>query len=563
MSAPTVSTPPVPFRSLTPRLPGRIIIGVALTAIVVTRVLMRLEEPPRPFNDVALCNLVTMGLGFIILLTLWGWFSFRSTYPRLVRLLGLLSPIVPIVIFAPGVGVLRVEEVNGDMIPTRFAFRWTLRHDQALAQVETSPAAPAIDLKTTTPDDFPQFLGPARSAWLPGPKLAREWKSQPPKLLWKKPIGAGWSAFAAVNGYAGTQEQRGESEWVACYEIATGNPVWGHSIIARHENPLGGIGPRATPTIHQGRVYTLGATGMLHCLDGGTGRVIWQEDLLARFGGGMTQAEFEGLVQWGYSGSPLIVDNLVVVPGGGKTAEAKNLVAFQAETGKVVWEATCPRPLGGTEQIAYASPALATVAGVRQILIVNEGTASGHDAATGQCLWSHEWPGHSNTDASSSQAVAVGEDRVLLSKAYSGGAELLRLTPAADSKELTLESVWKNPRVLQTKFTNLVIYQDHAYGLSEGILECVSLADGQRRWKRTRGRYGNGQILGVGDLLLVISEQGRLALVELNPAEFKELDTIQALDGKSWNNLCLYGNRLLLRNSQEAACYELPLEARQ
>src|SRR5262245_13110738 len=169
---------PKPFRSLTPRLPGRIIIGIALTAIVVIRMLMRLEEPPRPFNDVALCNLVTGGLGFIILLTLWGWFSFRSTYPRLVRLLGFLSPIVPIIIFAPVVGLLRVEEVNGDMIP-RFAFRWTARPDQVLAQVETSPAAPAIDLKTTTPDDFPQFLGPQRSEWLPGPKLAREWKTQP------------------------------------------------------------------------------------------------------------------------------------------------------------------------------------------------------------------------------------------------------------------------------------------------------------------------------------------------------------------------------------------------
>ena len=396
------------------------------------RLLMRLEEPPRPFNDVATCNLITLGLGFIAVLTAWVWVTFRSGFrgwcacscssARSCR--SSCSPLV---------GVLRLEEVNGDMVP-RFAFRWTPRHDQARgARSKRRPPRQAVDLKTTTPDDFPQFLGPNRNAGLPGRNSPASGQTQPPKLLWKQPIGAGWSAFAAVNGYAVTQEQRGDSEWVACYEIATGKPVWGHSITARHENPLGGIGPRATPTIHQGRVYTLGATGMLHCLDGATGNVIWQDDLLQRFGGGMTQVEFEALVQWGRSGSPLIVDDLVVVPAGGPAAEAKNLVAFNAETGKVVWESTCPRKLGGTEQISYASPALATVAGVRQILIVNEATASGHDPATGECLWSHEWPGHSNMDASSSQAVAVGADLVLLSKGYSVGAELLRLTPAAGS----------------------------------------------------------------------------------------------------------------------------------
>src|SRR5205807_4314259 len=152
-----------------------------------------------------------------------------------------------------------------------------------LGEWEASAAVP-IDLTTTTAEDFPHFLGPERSCWLPGPALARDWSTQPPKVIWKQPIGAGWSAFSAVNGYAVTMEQRGAEEWVTCYEIATGKPIWGHAIETRHENPMGGVGPRGTPTIHQGRVYALGATGILRCLDGATGKLLWSDDLRKRYG---------------------------------------------------------------------------------------------------------------------------------------------------------------------------------------------------------------------------------------------------------------------------------------
>src|SRR5262245_46574649 len=321
-----------------PLFPGwivRSIIGLALLAIVVMRLLMRLEDPPRPFSDVAFCNIMTLVLGFIAALTAWIWISFRSALPPLVKLLVRLSPVVLVALFAPFVGLLRLEEVNGDMIP-RFVPRWTPTHDRTLAEIAPpAAAAKTIDLKTTTEDDFPQFLGPQRSGWLPGPKLARDWAAQSPQLLWRRPIGAGWSAFAAVNGYAVTQEQRGDNEWVTCYEIATGKPVWGHATATRHENPMGGVGPRATPTIHQGRVYAMGATGVLTCLDGATGKVVWEDDLLLRYfptppeadrpndpaaaaeARKLQQAKFEYLVQWGRSGSPLIVKNLVVVPAGG------------------------------------------------------------------------------------------------------------------------------------------------------------------------------------------------------------------------------------------------------
>jgi outer membrane protein assembly factor BamB len=397
-----------------------------------------------------------------------------------------------------------------------------------------------------------------------GPELARDWSAEPPKLVWKQPIGAGWSGFAAVNDYAVTLEQRGADEWVTCYEIATGQPLWGHSIEGRHENPMGGVGPRGTPTIHQGRVYALGATGVLRCLDGRTGKLIWSDDLRARYE--LTAFADEALVQWGRAASPLIVDDLVVVPGGGPTGKAKNLVAFNSETGRLVWESENIKDNGAADQISYASPSLATLAGRRQILIVNESTASGHDPATGERLWTFPWPGGSSSFASASQAVAIDANHVLLSKGYSGGAELIELAASPDgtrsvpttegSGSITVASQWKMPRLLQTKFTNVVVRDGRAYGLSEGILECVELTTGQRKWKS--GRYGHGQILGVGDLLLVLSEQGELSLVELNAEAFHALGSMPVLEGKTWNTLCIYGKRLLVRNAQEAACYELP-----
>jgi outer membrane protein assembly factor BamB len=260
------------------------------------------------------------------------------------------------------------------------------------------------------------------------------------------------------------------------------------------------------------------------------------------------------MVMWGRAASPLIVDSFVVVPGGGKAR--KNLVAFDCETGSVAWEAENIKDDGTLDQISYPSPSLVTLAGRRQLVIGNESTVSGHDVDTGRSLWSFPWPGHSNGDACNSQAAFVDDQQLLLSKGYSGGAELIEVKQSSNGGDFTANSVWKVPRVLQTKFTNVVIHKGYAYGLSEEILECVDLADGKRKWKS--GRFGHGQVLGVGDLLLVLSEEGELSLVKLNPSKFVSHGSIQALEGKTWNNLCLYGKRLLVRNAQEAACFELP-----
>lgn len=496
--------------------------------------------------DRAIANILTLVGGFLAVMPVFVWFSCYSGYGRRLRQGVFYGTLLAI---GAAFACLKIASVSGELVPT-FRWRWEPAPDLALGAASPHPAAgeqaAGVDLATTTPDDFPQFLGPQRNCWLAGPKLDRDWAAHPPRLVWKQPIGAGWSAFSVVNGFALTLEQRGPEELVSCYEALTGKLRWSHGDQARHETTLGGIGPRSTPTIHEGRVYTLGATGILHCLEGATGQPRWTHNLLDEYG--LTPVTDLESVAWGRAASPLIVDDLVVVPAGGPAQGRQvSLVAYHKDTGERAWE-------GGDDQIAYASPALATLCGVRQILSVNEKTVTGHDPATGKVLWTFPWPGTSNQNASNSEAVAVGDDQVFISKGYNGGAALFKIQQQSTG-DWSAEPLWADMRVMKTKLTNVVIREGYVYGLSDGTLECIELSTGKRRWKK--GRYGHGQILGVDDVLLVLSEAGELFLVELTPEAHRELGHVPAIEGKTWNNPALYGNVLLVRNGEQAACFEL------
>jgi outer membrane protein assembly factor BamB len=435
---------------------------------------------------------------------------------------------------------------NGNTGIAGWRWRWGTKPDERLDAVD---AKPAVQLHwNTTPRDYPAFLGGKYWAEVEGVVIAPDWEKLRPKELWRKPVGAGWSGFAIVGRYAVTQEQRGERELVVCYDIETGEAVWSHADEARWDpsggGALGGVGPRATPTVHEGRVYSHGATGILNCIDAGTGELVWSRDTLEEY-----QVPN---IHWGKAGSPLIVDDQVVVSVGG--TDDHSLIAFRLSDGGEVWAA-------GKRRSSYATPVLAELAGVRQIVAVNEESVTAHDAASGAVLWEYPWPGNSDGNASASQPVPVGGDRIFLSKGYGVAAELIQVVHNADAAEgdeaWTAERVWKKP-VLRTKLGNVVIRDGFVYGIDDIDMECVELDTGKRQWKkRRRPELGHGQIILVGDKIVVLSESGELVLVEASPEAFKELASMQALDGVTWNNPALSGSTLLVRNAEEMACFEL------
>jgi outer membrane protein assembly factor BamB len=485
-------------------------------------------------------NFVTPPLIAGSLLLLVGWYLVRGQPPTRRRVAHVLAGAAVVGIFAL---FFLLDGYSGDMRP-KIVFRWAPKADQLLPppppRTQNSAATGnRADLTKTTPHDYPQFLGPGRIPIMTGIRLARDWKARPPQRVWRQPIGGGWSAFAVVGDYAVTQEQRGDEELVVCYEFRTGRVVWSHAEPGRFTSVLGGDGPRATPTIDAGRVYVQSPRGPLLCLDGADGTVIWSHDII--------RENSAKNINWGRSGSPLVVDGKVIVSAGGP--QDQSLVAYDAETGKRIWSA-------GNDVASYSSPALATLCGVRQVVSVNQDEVVGHRLTDGKPLWQCPWPGKSNANASASQPVAAGDDRVFLSKGYGIGSKLIQLH-RSDNGSFAVNVLWQKPTLMKTKLTNVVLRDGYVYGLSQGVLECVQLDTGRRRWKR--GRYGHGQLLLVDNLLLVTAETGDVALVEATAERFHELGRFEAIEGKTWNNPTLVGPYLLVRNAEEAACYELPL----
>ena len=458
-------------------------------------------------------------LGSVLLLV---WLTFFSRTHVRTRLLAWGVLLASVGLFSV---TFRYRGVTGDFLPV-FQPRWQ-------GEVEIRASGEPIESST---HDYSQFLGPDRNGTVKGVRLARDWSARPPRLVWRRPVGKAWSSFAVVGDVAVTQEQHGEEERIISYDLKTAEIRWSHGDAAGYSSPVAGDGPRATPTVVGGRVYTLGATGLLNALDLESGKRLWTRDILAD-----NDATNAG---WGKSCSPLVVDGLVVVSAGG--SNGKSLVAYDAITGDIAWQ-------GGEDRSAYSSPLLTTLAGRRQIVILNENSVVAHDPTDGRVLWSHPWPAGM---PSVSQPLPLSGDRLLVSAGYGMGSKLFEIRADA-SGELRVSLRWETPR-LKAKFANLVYHNGFVYGLDDGILVCLDPETGDLRWKR--GRYGHGQLILVEDLLLVQTEKGEIVLVDPSPEGLKELTRFRVMNGKTWNSPALAGPYLLVRTEQEAALFELPVE---
>lgn len=438
--------------------------------------------------------------------------------------------------------LLRNEGMTGNY-ELSMHWRWSQTPEALmLAGAEPKPAVQVdgaetgqIELALANPE-WPGFRGADRASRIRSPQISTNWASRPPRQLWKIQVGPGWSSFAVAGKRLFTQEQRGPKETVVCYDADTGREIWNQPFETRFDDPLGGPGPRATPTLGNGGLFVTGATGFFARLNPATGEVIWKQDL--------KQVAGRETPMWGFAASPLVIGSNVVVHAGGPGD--KGLLGFDTATGVLRWSVAA-----GND--SYASPQLNTIAGEELVLMLSNEGLLFVDPATGGARLNYEWK---FMNYRALQPGVVGDEMILLPTGMSAGTRAIRVSKA--NGQLAAEELWTS-RNLKPDFTDLVTYQGHVYGIDGGIFTCVDLKTGDRKWKG--GRYGKGQVLLLENsgLLLITSEQGQVVILRADPSEHAELASFKALEGKTWNHPVVVGDRLYLRNSQEAACYQLPL----
>lgn len=474
------------------------------------------------------------------------WWTFFSGWSSKTRYGAVISGAACIALFF---SVFRFDRFNGDMVPTHVTYRWTPTASDRSRQFveklsvalpdadEGQPASPLVALAA----DWPGYRGPQRDGVVRDTTLRTDWSQRPPAEVWRHPVGKAWSSFAVVDDFVFTQEQRDDKEAVVAYRFRDGEQVWQHLDEATFSAAdfQGGVGPRATPQFHEGKLYTLGATGILNCLDARTGKPIWTRNILTDAG---TDGKPVANLVWGMSGSPLVIEQYVIVNPGGPRQNC--VVAYDKETGKKLWS-------GGDHPASYASPSIATLH-EKPVVLMPVGTGlAAYSLSSGKELWFFPW--ENDPKVNSALAVALPDNSVLFGIGYGVGTVRLNVELKDDNWSVTQR--WHTNR-FRPKFNDFVIRDGHIYGLDDGRLACLSLESGKQKWMS--GRYGYGQILLIDDLLLILSEEGNVVLVPATPTKPEELGSFSALkDAITWNHPVLVRGKLLVRNAHEAACFDL------
>lgn len=430
---------------------------------------------------------------------------------------------------------LRNEGMWGDG-KQEFRWRWTpTAEEQMLATLGEPGKDVAKTADVSAEPDWPGFRGPNRDGRQTGARFSADWSTSPPEEIWRVAIGPGWSSFAVQGGFLFTQEQRGPDEFLTCYSADSGTEVWASRIEGRFDDPMGGPGPRATPQLADGRVFALSATGKLICASLVDGAIVWTADI--------GEAADRKPPMWGFSSSPLVTNGLVVVHAGGK--EDLGILAFDAETGEL-------RRFVRDGDQSYSSPQLATIAGEESILMATNLGLKLIDPESLEIRLDYKWP-HSGYRAL--QPQVVGDDAIVIATDTGTGSRRIRLTQTDSG--LAAEEVWTNLK-WKADFNDFVVHEGHAYGFAGSIFSSINLETGELNWKG--GRYGKGQVLLLADsrLLLVIGERGEGVLIKASPDSHEELATTQILNGKSWSHPVVVGDKLFVRNAEEAVCFRLP-----
>jgi outer membrane protein assembly factor BamB len=379
--------------------------------------------------------------------------------------------------------------------------------------------------------DWPRFLGEKQDGVSPETGLPRSWPEGGPRVVWKRAAGEGYSTFSVAAGRLYTMDSDAKTEYVLSLDSATGKEIWRVPIGDKLVDPMGN-GPRGTPTVDGGTVYALGSLGRLLALKAADGAKIWEVELTQGFGAKRPT--------WGYSGSPLVDGDLLLLEVGG--TEKRGIVAFEKATGKVRW--------GSQEgDAAYSTPVLMTIGGVKQYVTTRRiGPETVSLLPDGTLHWKH--PGPPTVIAS---PLFIPPDKVYVSAGDDGGAVLFRVK--TEGGKATTEELWKT-RGMKNHFNSAVLVGEHLYGFDNATFKCISVATGEPAWSQ-RG-LGKGSLLATADgLLIVLSDRGKLLLVEASPESYKELASFQAMEGKAWTSPVLANGKVYLRDEDEMIALDL------
>jgi outer membrane protein assembly factor BamB len=470
----------------------------------------------------------TLGICAVAILELFAFYGMRLEWNGALKLTG-----VTFESRARQEARLEASRARQRVVPTAPAVETSATVPApAPVPVVAAPAATSPSAKPQ-PDYWQDFRGPDRAGIYAETPIETAWPAAGLPLVWKQPVGAGYASFTVGDGRAYTIEQRRDREAVTAYDPETGRELWAFTYPAHFDEVLGGPGPRATPVYHEGLVYSLGANGDLYCLSAKTGKPKWSKNILADNAAENTH--------WAMAGSPLMVDNMVIVTPGGP--QGNSIVAYDRLTGAPIWHSL-------NDRAGYTSPILATLAGRRQIVWISAQRAVGLAPENGDLLWEYAFP--AQNDMNCSQPVVVDASDVLLSSAQGPGAVLLEIAKSGDS--YTARPIWQNNR-MKNKFNSSVLYQGYIYGFDEAILACMDAKTGELKWKG--GRYGYGQLLLADGYLVVTTEQGEVVLVRATPDGFQELARFSAVQGRTWNIPAIDNGLLLVRNATEMACFRI------
>ncbi|MFQ5743104.1 MAG: PQQ-binding-like beta-propeller repeat protein [Acidobacteriota bacterium] len=396
-----------------------------------------------------------------------------------------------------------------------------------------SPRSPALEeAPRATQSDWPQFRGPNRDGISSETGFLESWPEDGPEVIWRVPLGEGFSGISVAGGRLYTMYGRDRIEYVACLDADSGEEIWRFRSDGLYLDPQGN-GPRSTPVIDGGLIFALGARGKLHAIDADTGHLVWGRDLKADYGAsGPT---------WGYATVPLVENDLLLVDVGGRSGSS--IVAFNKADGKEKWRSQNDLP-------GYAAPIAITVDAVRQAVFFTGRSVVSLAPETGKMYWKIPW--RTSYDVNAAAPVFVPPDKLFVSSGYDTGAALLHIETSGE--KVTVEDVWRS-RVMKNQFSSSVYFDGYIYGFDNSILKCIEADTGEMMW-RARG-FGHGSLFYADGNLMVLGTHGTLALIEATPRSYVERAKASVLNGRTWTVPTLVDGRLYLRNETEMIALDL------